>query len=58
MMDELIADLRRQTNAAFVECLIAQQRRDPELKRMLAQMVRESRRAYEQLQRDQFHQVP
>jgi hypothetical protein len=28
------------------------------LKRMLAQMVRESRRAYEQLQRDQFHQVP
>lgn len=48
VVDQLVADLRRQSAAAFIE-LVADSDQDPELKTMLAQMARDCRRAYEQL---------
>lgn len=47
VVDQLLADLRRQADGAFVELVLAQD--DPELKRMLADLARDTRRAHQAL---------
>lgn len=51
-MDELLAGLRRQSAVAFAELVAEQNKREPELQRMLSEMARDCQRAFEQLKRE------